>query len=72
MEINNNGTALTNFLLKAAFAVIGASAMAYASYLRGIDADHETRIQVLERAVVGINTKLDLAINDIEFHHRSH
>ena len=67
---NNDINALSRFLLRAAFAIIGAGAMLYAGYINHTNNDHEARILQLEKAFVEQSVKLDLVVKDIEFHHK--
>lgn len=60
---------LTMLLLKSALAVVGACGIGYAGYTyKTINEFQEFKLKA-EKAFVEINVKLDLALQDIQYHH---
>lgn len=58
-------------LLKTAFGIIGACGIAYAGYTYKSIAELQDFRLKTEKVLVEINTKLDIALQDIEYHHRN-
>lgn len=58
-------------LLKAAMAIIGTCGIGYAGYTYKSISDLQDFRRTAERSLIEINTKLTIALQDIDYHHRT-
>jgi len=65
-------TPFENMLMKALIGIALTCSSAFAWYSYTTITANTQDISELKAAIVGINTKLDLALKDIEFHHKGH
>lgn len=61
---------LTMMLLKTALGLIVAGGMAYGGWIYNVASENTLRIVMLEKAIISINDKLDVVVNDLKYHHK--